>query len=58
MGKGSLFNLGVGGLGGAGFVKVAIMNFTSWIFFDLLFTYRRKDVVWLVLLIAYLRAKV
>ena len=37
------------GGGGSGFIETTILNFTSQLLFDLLFTYRLKDVVSLVL---------
>ena len=30
---------------GAGFIEIAVLNFVSGLLFDLLFTYRLKDVV-------------
>ena len=38
-----------GGGGGSGFIEITILNFTSQLLFELLFTYRLKDVVSLVL---------
>ena len=37
------------GEGESGFMEITILNFTSQLLFDLLFTYRLKDVVSLVL---------